>query len=285
LWEIVDQYNPDLIHSHTFKAGVLVRSKRTSIPIIHTFHGHHLYDPDYGKFARLVLNGIERKLARRSKKILTIGSRVGKELLDVGIGRRSKYQSIAPGVRAPRLSDRSKIVERFSLNPDCLNVLWMGRLTRVKRPDRVIELAKHFPGVNFIIAGDGELRAELEAMAPRNVYFLGVQNSDEMFSLADVVLLTSDSEGMPLTLIEGQMAGVPAIATDVGSVSEIVQDELTGLLTSTQIEQIISSLGQLLGDSMLRSTMAKNAKERALDRFSIKKMVDSHIQVYKQALE
>jgi glycosyltransferase involved in cell wall biosynthesis len=285
LWEIVDQYNPDLIHSHTFKAGLLVRSKRTSIPIIHTFHGHHLYDPDYGKFARVVINTIERILAKRSKKILTIGSRVGKELLDVGIGKRSQYQSIAPGVRVPKLSDRSKVVEKFSLNPDSLNVIWMGRLTRVKRPDRVIELAKHFPGVNFIIAGDGELRAELEAMAPRNVYFLGVQSSDEIFSLADVVLLTSDSEGMPLTLIEGQMAGVPAIATDVGSVSEIVENEVTGLLTSTQIEQIISSLGRLLSDSMLRSIMAKNAKERALDRFSIEKMVESHIQVYKQALK
>ena len=285
LWEIVDQYNPDLIHSHTFKAGLLVRSKRTSIPIIHTFHGHHLYDPDYGKFARFALNAIERILAKRSKKILTIGSRVGKELLDVGIGKRSQYQSIAPGVRVPKLSDRSKIVERFSLNPDCLNVLWMGRLTRVKRPDRVIELAKHFPGVNFIIAGDGELRVELEAMASSNVYFLGVQNSDEMFSLADIVLLTSDSEGMPLTLIEGQMAGVPAIATDVGSVSEIVENEVTGFVTSTQIDQIASSLGRLIDDSMLRSIMAKNAKERALDRFSIEKMVESHIQVYKQALE
>ena len=285
LWEIVDQYNPDLIHSHTFKAGLLVRSKRTSIPIIHTFHGHHLYDPDYGKFARVVINAIERVLAKRSKKILTIGSRVGEELLDVGIGRRSQYQSIAPGVRVPKLSDRSKVVKKFLLNSDRLNVLWMGRLTLVKRPDRVIELAKHFPGVNFIVAGDGELRAELEAMASSNVYFLGVQNSDEMFSLADVVLLTSDSEGMPLTLIEGQMAGVPAIATDVGSVSEIVENGVTGLLTSTHIEQIISSLGRLLGDSMLRSTMAKNAKERALDRFSIEKMVDSHIQVYQQALK
>ena len=81
LWEIVDQYNPDLIHSHTFKAGLLVRSKRTSIPIIHTFHGHHLYDPDYGKVARVVINTIERVLAKRSRKILTIGSRVGKPLL------------------------------------------------------------------------------------------------------------------------------------------------------------------------------------------------------------
>jgi len=285
LWEIVDQYNPDLIHSHTFKAGLLVRSKRTSIPIIHTFHGHHLYDPDYGKFARVVIKTIERILAKRSKKILTIGSRVGKELLDVGIGKRSQYQSIAPGVRVPKLSDRSKIVKKFSLNSDRLNVLWMGRLTIVKRPDRVIELAKHFPGVNFIVAGDGELRAELEAMASSNVYFLGVQNSDEMFSLADIVLLTSDSEGMPLTLIEGQMAGVPAIATGVGSVSEIVEHDVTGLVTSTQIEQIVSSLGRLLGDSMLRSTMAKNARERALDIFSIEKMVESHIQVYKRALE
>jgi len=264
---------------------VLVRSKRTSIPIIHTFHGHHLYDPDYGKFARLVLNGIERKLARRSKKILTIGSRVGEELLEVGIGKKSQYQSIAPGVRVPKLSDRSKIVERFSLYPDRLNVLWMGRLTRVKRPDRVIELAKHYPEVNFIMAGDGELREELEAKASSKVHFLGVQNSDEMFSLADIVLLTSDSEGMPLTLIEGQMAGVPAIATDVGSVSEIVENAVTGLVTSTQIEQIISSLGRLMDDSMLRSTMAKNARERALSRFSIETMVESHIQVYKQALE
>jgi len=285
LWEILKDYQPDLIHCHTFKAGVLVRSKKTAIPIIHTFHGHHLYDPDYGKFARFALNAIERILAKRSKKILTIGSRVGKELLDVGIGKKSQYQSIAPGVRVPKLSDRSKIVERVSLNPDCLNVLWMGRLTRVKRPDRVIELAKRYPEVNFIIAGDGELRQKLEAMSPDNVYFLGVQNSNEMFSLADVVLLTSDSEGMPLTLIEGQMAGVPVIATDVGSVSEIVENEVTGFVTSTQIDQIASSLGRLIDDSMLRSIMAKNARERALDRFSIERMVESHIQVYKQALK
>ena len=285
LWQIVKDYQPDLIHCHTFKAGVLARSKKTSIPIIHTFHGHHLYDPDYGKFARLVLNGIERKLARRTRKILTIGSRVGKELLDVGIGKKSQYQSIAPGIRVPKLSDRSRLVVRFSLYPDRLNVLWMGRLTRVKRPDRVIELAKRFPEVNFIVAGDGEQREELEAKSVKNVKFLGVQSSDEMFSLADVVLLTSDSEGMPLTLIEGQMAGVPAIATDVGSVSEIVENEVTGFVTSTQIDQIASSLGRLIDDSMLRSIMAKNAKERALDRFSIEKMVESHIQVYKQALK
>jgi hypothetical protein len=64
-----------------------------------------------------------------------------------------------------------------------------------------------------------------------------------------------------------------------------VENEVTGFVTSTQIDQIASSLGRLIDDSMLRSIMAMNAKERALGRFSIEKMVDSHIQVYKQALE
>ena len=164
-------------------------------------------------------------------------------------------------------------------------MLWMGRLTRVKRADRVIELAKRFPSVNFLIAGDGELRASLEEQAPSNLYFLGIQSPDELFSIADIVLLTSDSEGMPLTLIEAQMAALPCLASDVGSVSEIIEDGVTGFISQNDIDQLALSLAKLIDDSMLRSTMAKNARERALDRFSIEKMVDSHIQVYKQALE
>jgi hypothetical protein len=64
-----------------------------------------------------------------------------------------------------------------------------------------------------------------------------------------------------------------------------VEHDVTGIVTSTQIEEIISSLGQLIDDSMLRSTMAKNARERALDSFSIEKMVNSHIRAYQQALK
>ena len=282
--KLIKEYKPDVIHTHTFKAGLLIRSKKRQVPIIHTFHGHHLYDPDYGRFARLVLNTIERKLAKKSAKILTIGSRVGDELLEAGIGRREQYRSIAPGIAPINKVDREVILEKFLLPKAALNVLWMGRLTRVKRADRVIELAKRFVGVNFIIAGDGELRALLEGQAPSNLYFLGIQSPDELFSIADIVLLTSDSEGMPLTLIEAQMAALPSLASDVGSVSEIIEDGVTGFISPNDIDQLALSLAKLIDDSMLRSTMAKAAAIRAKENFSVEKMVASHIQSYQQVI-
>ncbi len=285
LWNLIDSYKPDLIHAHTFKAGLLVRTKKTSIPIIHTFHGHHLYDPDYGFVARIVLNFIERKLAKRSRKILTIGKKVGEELLAVRIGKEEQFISIPPGVEKPDLKERGLIEKKFDLQSETLNVLWMGRLSWVKRPDRAIELAKRFPNVNFILAGDGELRAELASVSPQNVQLLGVQSPDEMLSIADVVLLTSDSEGMPLTLIEGQMAGVPTVATDVGSVSEIIFDTETGFISSTNLDEISSKLGKLLSDDRLRVDMGILAQIRATKLFSIDRMVISHVKVYQEVLK
>ncbi len=284
LMRVINEFRPDLIHTHTFKAGLLVRTIKTSIPLIHTFHGHHLYDPDYGMFGKRVLNFVERKLSRKNAKIITIGQRVGKELVAASIGVWPQYQSIAPGVECPKMSNRSKILEDLSID-DGLNVLWMGRLTHVKRPERMVEIARRFPEVNFIMAGDGELRDSIRLSAPNNLHLVGVRNSDEIWSIADIVILTSDSEGMPLTLIEGQMAGVPGIATDVGSVSEILLDGETGFITQVTVDDICKKLKLLVNDSMLRSTMSRKAATRARNLFSIQHMTSSHLKVYQEVLE
>ena len=284
LMRVIDEFRPDLIHTHTFKAGLLVRTMKTSIPLIHTFHGHHLYDPDYGRFGKRVLNFVERKLAKKNAKIITIGQRVGQELLAAGIGIRSQYQSISPGVDCPKISDRNNILKDLRIDGG-LNVLWMGRLTHVKRPERVVEIARRFPEVNFVVAGDGELRDSIRSSAPNNLHLVGVRDSDEMWSIADIVILTSDSEGMPLTLIEGQMAGVPGIATDVGSVSEIVLDGETGFITQVTVDDICKKLTVLVNDSMLRSTMSKKAAARGRDLFSIQQLTSSHVKVYQEVLE
>jgi glycosyltransferase involved in cell wall biosynthesis len=283
LKRLTDEFRPDLIHSHTFKAGLLVRTIPTSIPLVHTFHGHHLYDPDYGWVAKRILNRLERRLARKNAKILTIGRRVGEELVAAGIGESSQYQSIAPGIKPPAMSNRRSILRNLGI-ADGLNVLWMGRLTRVKRPEKVVEIARRFPGVNFIVAGDGELRDLIGSTAPKNLYLVGVRNSDEMWSIADLVLLTSDSEGMPLTLIEGQMAGVPGVAANVGSVAEIIVNGETGLITDLNVDDICDKLRNLIDNSMLRSTMSKNASTRARELFSIEQMTNSHVRVYQELL-
>jgi glycosyltransferase involved in cell wall biosynthesis len=89
---------------------------------------------------------------------------------------------------------------------------------------------------------------------------------------------------MPLTLIEGQMAGVAALATGVGSTSEIIDNGITGIITTTDLNQISTDLGKLIDDSMLRSTMGKKAKERASSLFSIENMVSKHIKAYNEVV-
>jgi len=282
---LIRKYKPDIVHSHTFKAGFLVRAKKLTIPTVHTFHGHHLYDPDYGYFGKLILNAIEKVLALRTSKIVTVGAKISEELLAAGIGCPGQYKSIPPGISFPTLLNKTAIIEKFRLRKGALNVLWMGRITNVKRPDRVLEIAIKFPHINFLIAGDGELKAGLEKRSLSNTYFLGTQNSSEMLTLADVAILTSDSEGMPLTLIECQMAGVPVVSTSVGSIPEIVQNGETGYTTSTDVNELSSSLKLLLDNDTLRVSMGKKATELSRYKFSIEQMVKSHIDLYRDILK
>ena len=90
---------------------------------------------------------------------------------------------------------------------------------------------------------------------------------------------------MPLTLIEAQMAALPCLASDVGSVSEIIEDGVTGFISQNDIDQLALSLAKLIDDSMLRSTMAKAAAISAKENFSVEKMVASHIQSYQQVIK
>ena len=281
---IVEEFKPDLIHSHTFKAGLLTRVFRPGCPTLHTFHGHHLYDPEFGWFSRNTINLIERLLARRSKKLLTIGGKVGAELLEAGIGRPSQFVSIPPGIKQLPGTNREVTRENFGIAKGDFVVVWLGRLTRVKRPDLVVEIAKLLPEVVFVMAGDGELLDETRKASPINLKVVGVQSAAEMWGMADIGLLTSDSEGMPLSVIEAQMCGLPVIATDVGSVSEIVQDGVTGNLvagTPSEFQDAISNL--LVNPGKLR-LMGESAKARAKQLFAQDVMVAKHLEIYTEIL-
>ena len=284
LKKLIGEYNPDVIHSHTFKAGALVRTLKSDKLLIHTYHGHHLYDPDYGFFKKKLLNTIERKLAERNKAIVSIGENVAKELLAVKIGSKDRMISIAPGISKPVLRNRQEMCEKHGLDSSKIHVLWMGRLTNVKRPDRALGIARRFPEITFLICGGGELRQELEAQAPRNVKFMGVQSAEEMLSIADLALLTSDSEGMPLTLIEAQMSGIPAVATNVGSVSEIIMNGKTGFVTRLSEDEISERLALLVENTELRRGMSMEASKISIPRFSISRMVNDHMNLYQKVM-
>ena len=282
--ELVEKFQPDLIHSHTFKAGVIARSISFPGPRVHSFHGHHLYDPEFGAVKVAVLNGIERRLAGRTDRFISIGERVRDELVGVGIGKREQYVSIAPGIKLIELSSRVSVLSSLGLSGSRPIVVWLGRFTEVKRPDRVAELAKELRGVDFVMAGGGELEVGIRELGISNLYCVGWQKKEDMWAIADVGLCTSDSEGMPLSLIEAQICGVPVVSTDVGSVSEIVADGETGRLVprsgegmSKAILEVMESLGS--GDGIRRKS-----RERAERFFSVEVMVEKHEKLYRELL-
>lgn len=277
---VVRDFRPDIIHSHTFKAGFLMRIGRQSIPVIHTFHGHHLYDPEFGRFSRLVMNLTEKTLAKRTSRILTIGKKVGEELLHQGIGKPDQFISIPPGIKSLDFDKRDLLRGKFRIGPSEFLVVWLGRFTKVKRPDVVIEVARKLPHLNFVMAGDGELRKNLELQAPANLRILGLQNASEMWGIADLALLTSDSEGMPLSVIEAQMSGLPVVATNVGSVSEIVEDGVTGILTDADVGQISTSIAELAANPLKLKRMGKASELRARTLFAREVMARKHLEVY-----
>jgi len=202
-----------------------------------------------------------------------------------GIGEINQYQSIPPGIKSLQEVDRNSVRKRLAIENFDFAIVWLGRFTKVKRPDLVLELSRRLPNLIFVMAGDGELREKIELTAPKNLRIVGFQDAADMWGIADIGLLTSDSEGMPLSVIEAQMSGVPVVATNVGSVSEIIEDGSTGILSSVGHDAIYGALVELVGDTELREKMGKSAASRALKLFSQEVMVSTHLEVYREILD
>ena len=117
------------------------------------------------------------------------------------------------------------------------------------------------------------------------VKVLGWQNNIErVLAAADIVLLTSDNEGTPLSLIQAGMAGLPVVTTRVGSVPEVVLDGVTGIITSTVIEEIADALEKLVTEVALRASLGSAAQEFTLANFGVERLLRDHEALYKELL-
>ena len=291
----IRNFKPHVIHTHTAKAGFLGRiaSIVSLLPSIrvHTFHGH-LLNGYFGPFKRSLVVIIEKFLAIFTNELLAVGVKVREDLLTAGIGSRSKFGLMRPGLKIGELpsGDASRIA--LALEPDGLQCAFIGRVTQIKRPDRfldvVSELKKRKVELDFFIAGDGELLDRCRDRIRQEdlpVAILGWQSDIErVLSAADMVVLTSDNEGTPLSLIQAGMAGLPVVSTTVGSVPEIVLDGITGIVTSLDVQEIANALEKLCRDKQLRDRLGKAAQEFTLANFGVDRLVQDHEQLYKRLI-
>ena len=291
----IRKFKPHIIHTHTAKAGFLGRiasiiSLQPSVRV-HTFHGH-LLNGYFGFFKRTLVVIAEKSLAFATQQLLAVGDKVRQDLLEARIGSKKKFGLMPPGLAIGNLSSKKDALTFFGLDNERLQCAFIGRITQIKRPDRfldvVSEIKKRQINLDFFIAGDGELlEACRERILAENlpVKVLGWQsNIEKVLSAADIVVLTSDNEGTPLSLIQAGMAGLPVVSTNVGSVPEVVLDNATGLITSLDVQEIADALEKLVTDKDLRERLGHAAQEFTLANFGVQRLVHDHEELYKTLL-
>ena len=279
---------PDVVHTHMAKAGFVGRIAAwcARVPVrVHTFHGHLLTGYFSPTVTRLVV------LAERALRVVTthavvVGHAVRRDLLAARIVGDAHSSVINPGIETLTPVDAVGARRTFGLPVDDRVVMYVGRFASIKRPDRFVELAAAFadrPDVHFVMVGDGPLLATVMPTAGPNVTFLGWQRDlATLLSAADVVVMCSDNEGVPLLLLEAAMVGRAAVSTDVGAVRDVIDDGATGLLVENDDAlALANAVRRLLDDDTLRDRIASKARERAMNEFTANHCVDRHAALYR----
>ena len=292
----IRRIRPQIVHTHTSKAGLLGRlAAFIALPSarrVHTYHGHLLHGY-FGKSKSLAFIFIERILAKYTHELIAVGSKVMDDLLRVGVGSVSKFHVIHPGLHEDNIDSKEKCRVDLGLSQEKTFILFIGRLTQIKRPDRLIDviysIAPTSDNVHFLVVGGGELLSTTKMEAESNslpVSFFGWRNDVSKFlGASDIAILCSDNEGVPLSLIQAALAKLPIISTDVGSVTDLVKHGVNGYVTSKNPREIADFLEKLIEDPKLRSVFGEASFEIAQGSFTSKAMMENHKKLYQLTMK
>jgi glycosyltransferase involved in cell wall biosynthesis len=275
---------PQIVHTHMAKAGVIGRiaAVLARIPVrVHTYHGHLLHGY-FSPTVTSIFTGIERVLRTVTTHALVVGAATQRDLLEANVVKPEQSSTIMPAARPMHRRDRGQARIALGLPEHGVLVGFVGRLTGIKRPDRFVRLARAVPSATFVLVGNGPLRDETVESAASliNVKFLDWHDDVSLvLSALDVVVLTSDNEGVPLSLIEAASAGVPVVATDVGSVREIVEHDVTGFVVRDE-RGLTDAVERLVNDASLRRTLGERAGAHIAQRCSMQAYLDTHTALY-----
>ena len=301
IYKIIRQEKPDIIHTHTAKAGALGRLAgilyRKSI-LIHTFHGH-VFSGYFGKIKTVFFIWVERFLGLFTVRIITVSENLKKELVE-------KYK-IAPEKKFSVVELGFELDELFKLparnNPEIINIGIVGRLVPIKNHKMLFKacrlgLAKGLSPLlgtvpsRYIIIGNGEMRVELEKYAEElgikdMVEFRGwVKDLKAIYEGLDIVALTSLNEGTPVSLIEAMAGARPVVATRVGGVLDIVQDGKSGyLVESEDVEGFSRKLIDLIKDPEKRRKFGEYGRSIVKERFSKERLIKDTEKLYNNILK
>ena len=301
LWKLVTllrQEQPHIVHTHTSKAGVLGRLAAwiTGVPmIVHTPHGHVFYG-HFGVLSSWLFLQIERGLARVTDWLIGLTTAEKSEHLERGVGQDDRFAVIPSGIDIDRFKKTrmagKMIPEWFDCPPDATVIGSVGWLTDIKGHrvlvDAVAQLKQEHPHLHLVIVGRGDQHDALLHQAKKagindSVHLVG-QREDVEACLAgmDCFVLPSLNEGMGRALIEAMAAGLPVVASRVGGIPALIEDEKNGLLVPAEDSLALAvALRRILSDPPWACTLGQNAMQSIGTGYGVPAMVRAIESIYR----
>ena len=256
----------DILHAHLFGANWIAKPLAALCGVPVRVNHDHCNDR--------VRNGwrlsLDRAMNRFSSHVIAVSGSTRSDLLGRGRLTGDFVTLVANGVDAQRfhpaeVAERTRARDGLGLSGERLVVAGLGRLHPQKNWPLFLQVAARFPEVDFVVAGTGPEGGDLRRGAPGNVRFIGFRDSREVLAAADVFMLTSDYEGMPMTLLEAMACGVPSVVSDVDGCREILHDGEGGVTARPgDADDFSAKLGAFLSDADWRAEQGKLARERVL---------------------
>jgi glycosyltransferase involved in cell wall biosynthesis len=299
--QLMRRLRPDVVHTHMAKAGTVGRlaARMCGVPlIVHTYHGH-VFHSYFSPAKTRVFVMIERTLGLMTDRIVVLGEGQREEIASLGVAPLDKLEPIRLGLELGQFLDaeraRGGLRRELALDDQTPLIGIVARLVPIKAHELFFEAAarvrKTLPAARFVIVGDGERRAELEAMVDRMglrqaVIFLGWRRPMlGVYADLDVVVLTSRNEGSPVALIEAMASARPVISTEVGGVPDVVVDGVTGLtVASGDARAMGEGILRLLRDRDLAERLAVAGRRHVYPRYDSSRLVNDVRNLYVREL-
>jgi len=296
------EIKPDVVHTHSSKAGILGRAAAHGlrIPVVHTIHGSPFH-PFQTRLAYQVYRRAEIWAARRCDKLISVCDAMTNQYVAAGVAPRDKFVTVYSGMEVePFLNPprpRDDVRRELGFAAEHVVVGKVARLFELKGHEYVIEAARTVaaqnPRVRFLFIGDGLLRSQLEEQISRaclteKFVFTGLVPPDripELIGAMDIVVHASLREGLARVLPQGLIAGKPVISYDIDGAREVVIPNETGyLLPPRSVAELADAIIELAGNSSLRDLLGQTGRQKFTDQFRHETMTQRLREIYQQVL-
>lgn len=302
LKRLLRELRPEIVHTHSSKAGILGRAVAADlrIPAVHTIHGASFHRGQH-PLAFRAYRRAEKWAGPRTAKFISVSDAMTEQYVAAGVAPRDRFVTIYSGfevepfLNPPR--SRADVRRELGIAPEHVVIGKVARLFHLKGHEYVIEAARPLiechPLVRFLFVGDGILRREYErriaaAGLSGRFIFAGLvppTRIPELVGAMDIVVHTSLWEGLARVLPQGLIAGKPVVSYDIDGAREVVINGETGyLLPPESVTGLASALGELVADAALRHRLGRTGRERFTDQFRHQTMTRRIREVYAEVL-